>query len=173
MPRNVEIKARIDNLKTVLELIGKVTSHPAQLIEQEDIFFNCPTGRIKLRILSDTEGELIFYQRDDLFGPKTCRYQVVNTDRPRETGGLLGLAFGELVRVKKTRRLFMVGRTRIHVDAVEGLGDFLELEVVLTEEESPQDGEAEALELMQNLDISQQHLIDRAYADLLIEADGK
>ena len=44
----------------------------------------------------------------------------------------LGKALGVKGRVKKTRLLYMVGQTRVHVDEVEGLGNFMELEVSLS-----------------------------------------
>jgi adenylate cyclase class IV len=64
--------------------------------------------------------------------------------------------------------LFLVGRTRIHLDRVEGLGDFLELEVVLEEGEQVQIGEAIARDLMQKLQILPDQLIEGAYIDLLV-----
>ena len=69
--------------------------------------------------------------------------------------------------VRKARHLYIAGRTRIHLDRVEGLGDFLELEVVLAEEDSIKDGEAEAQKLMEPLRVLPEDLVPDAYADLL------
>lgn len=44
---------------------------------------------------------------------------------------VLQRALNKTIEVKKRRLLFMIGQTRIHVDDVEGLGDFMELEVNL------------------------------------------
>jgi predicted adenylyl cyclase CyaB len=81
----------------------------------------------------------------------------------------LALAYGEIGRVKKRRTLFLVGRTRVHLDVVEGLGEFVELEVVLRDGESAEDGVREAKLLMSALGIYASQLIDRAYVDLLAE----
>ena len=69
--------------------------------------------------------------------------------------------------VRKRRILLLAGRTRIHLDRVENLGDFLELEVVLRDDEPVADGEAEALLLMTRLGVDPQDLIAAAYVDLL------
>ena len=70
-------------------------------------------------------------------------------------------------RIRKTRTLYLVGRTRIHLDRVVDLGDFVELEVVLLEDESAQAGVAEAEELMSALGIDPSRLVEGAYVDLL------
>ena len=72
--------------------------------------------------------------------------------------------------MRKHRTLYLVGRTRVHLDRVEGLGDFLELEVVLGEDESAAEGEAEAWALMARLEISPRQLVETAYVDLLAAA---
>ena len=63
--------------------------------------------------------------------------------------------------------LYLAGRTRIHLDAVEGLGEFLELEVVLRDGESAEDGVAEARRIMAALGIGPGHLVEGAYVDHL------
>ena len=69
--------------------------------------------------------------------------------------------------MRKVRTLFLVGRTRVHLDRVEGLGDFLELEVVLADDEPAETGVAEAHALMEALGVERARLIDGAYVDLL------
>lgn len=59
------------------------------------------------------------------------------------------------------------GRTRIHLDRVRGLGEFLELEVVLRDGESAELGVQEAHELMALLGVGDSQLIEGAYVDLL------
>jgi predicted adenylyl cyclase CyaB len=82
----------------------------------------------------------------------------------------LTLAWGQAGRVRKQRRLFIVGRTRVHLDRVEGLGEFLELEVVLKEGETSEAGVAEAHVLMAQLGIGTDQLVQGAYVDLLKNA---
>jgi len=70
-------------------------------------------------------------------------------------------------RVKKHRTVFIAGRTRIHLDRVEGLGEFLELEVVLREDETVEAGMEEARTLMAGLGVAPEQLLSGAYLDLL------
>jgi predicted adenylyl cyclase CyaB len=77
------------------------------------------------------------------------------------------LAYGQVGRVRKHRVLFLVGRTRVHLDKVEQLGHFLELEVVLADDEPSDVGVREARELMETFGVEPYQLIDDAYVDLL------
>jgi len=70
--------------------------------------------------------------------------------------------------VKKSRSLPLVGQTRAHLDDVDGLGHFMELEVVLEEGQSEREGEAIARDLMEKLGIDNEDLIASAYVDLLL-----
>jgi predicted adenylyl cyclase CyaB len=169
MARNVEIKASIQSIEDLLERVVKLTESPPENIEQDDTFFYCDNGRLKLRELSDGTGELIFYNRSKAEGPKTCVYEIVPIEAVDLMRRALSKAYGQSGRVKKHRTMYMVGRTRVHLDQVEGLGTFMELEVVLNEGESEVVGEHEARELMAALGIENSTLIDRPYVDLLNE----
>ena len=167
MPRNVEIKARLTHVEEQRSRAAQLADAPPEVIKQEDVFFNVPQGRLKLRFLSPTHGQLIFYQRSDQMGPKLSMYEWVDTDQPHQLKAVLEAGYGIRSTVRKTRHLYKVGRTRIHIDDVESLGDFLELEVVLSDSEAPGVGEHEARELMQKLGIAETQLVKGAYVDLL------
>lgn len=167
MARNIEIKAHIRDVAALVERAAALADEGPTQILQDDTFFECRSGRLKLRTFADGEGELIFYRRSDEHGPKESFYVRTPTSAPDSLRQALKLAYGEVGRVRKQRTLFIAGRTRIHLDIVENLGHFLELEVVLREEESAQAGVLEAEQLMQRLGVSTSQLIDRAYVDLL------
>ncbi len=167
MARNVEIKARIESVESILPRAAALADKGPIEIIQDDTFFACQNGRLKLRVFSPSEGELIFYRRSDQAGPKESFYLVSPTTAPDVLRESLLLAYGQVGRVRKNRILFLVGQTRIHLDRVDGLGDFLELEVVLSDGEAVETGEAIAYELIVKLGISPNQLIDRAYVDLL------
>lgn len=170
MPRNVEIKARLDNLNAVTAKAAAMADKGPIPIAQDDTFFRCDNGRLKLRVFSETEGELIFYRRTDWQGPKESFYVRSPTASPSTLREALTLAHGEIGRVIKQRTLYMVGRTRIHLDRVQGLGDFLELEVVLEDQEPLEAGMREAHWLMKDLGVAPSHLVGGAYVDLLAKA---
>src|SRR5271170_1211451 len=151
MGRNVEIKARIDSVHALLPRIQAIADGQPTEILQDDTFFPCPNGRLKLRAFSKTAGELIFYQRPDQAGPKESFYVISPTASPDTLREALTLAYGQCGRVRKQRTLFMVGRTRVHLDRVEGLGDFFELEVVLSDDETTEAGVKTAHELLAKL----------------------
>ncbi|MNK17722.1 CYTH domain protein [compost metagenome] len=169
MARNVEIKAQVDSLAAIEPLAAALSGQEPVVIAQDDTFFACASGRLKLRAFADGSGELIFYRRADDTGPKESFYIVSPTNSPDTLREALVLAYGATGRVKKHRTVFMAGRTRIHLDRVEDLGEFLELEVVLREDESAQAGMEEAHTLMAGLGIAPGQLLSGAYVDLLAE----
>jgi predicted adenylyl cyclase CyaB len=167
MARNIEIKAWVDNVAALKTKAAALATDWPFEIEQDDTFFRCDHGRLKLRAFSSTAGELIFYQRADEHGPKASFYVRSQTADPASLREALTLAYGVVGRVEKHRTVFLVGRTRVHVDQVHGLGSFLELEVVLQDGEKDAVGVAEAQNLMRKLGVQPHHLVDTAYVDLL------
>jgi predicted adenylyl cyclase CyaB len=167
LARNIEIKARIASVAALTARAAALADSGPTEILQDDTFFNCAAGRLKLRSFPNNTGELIFYRRSDEHGPKESFYVRTPTTDPDSLRETLSLAYGTFGRVRKHRTLYLAGRTRIHLDVVENLGDFLELEVVLRDDESLDAGMREAEDLMRRLSVEPSQLIDRAYVDLL------
>jgi predicted adenylyl cyclase CyaB len=174
MPRNIEIKARIHSVEAVLPRARELADGPAVSIEQDDSFYRVPHGRLKLRRFADGSAELIHYQRDDTAEAKASDYVRVSVPDAAALHEALQRGCGLLGRVRKQRQLLMVGRTRIHLDRVEQLGDFIELEVVLQDGQSDADGTRTAETLMAALGLAAAPRIAGAYLDLLptTEAGG-
>jgi predicted adenylyl cyclase CyaB len=170
MARNIEIKARVADREALEAVVAALADGPARHLRQDDTFYTCPNGRLKLRELSREAGQLIFYQRPDSTGPKASHYDITATSDPAGLRRVLQNALCACGRVRKERALYLIGRTRVHLDRVEGLGDFVELEVVLAEDESEAAGLAEARRLMEALGLDQETLVAGAYVDLLADA---
>ena len=167
MAANIEIKARVDDFADLQQKAEQLSDTPCQVIPQLDTFFNCPHGRIKLRELGPHRGQIVYYQREDVSGPKHSEYLIFETNDPLGLKLVLSEAYGVRGVVSKVRHLYMVGQTRIHLDDVHGLGRFLELEVVLQPGQGDAEGQAIAENLMRKLGVNPVDLIDTAYMDLI------
>ena len=166
MPSNIEIKAHARNFEEIKLRAERLSDTPVQVIPQQDTFFNTPQGRLKLRVLAD-HAELIYYTRPDQDGPKRSDYHITRSNDPENLKRVLELAYGVRGMVKKTRYLYLVGQTRVHLDDVDGLGQFMELEVVMRDGQSDADGHEIAEGLMSALGVERGDLIVGAYMDLL------
>ncbi|MBI2363275.1 MAG: class IV adenylate cyclase [Elusimicrobia bacterium] len=165
MARNVEVKARVADWDGTVARARRLWGEPATLL-QRDIFFAVPRGRLKLRIQEPGPSYLVYYDRPDAAGPKTSEWLGADVADAAAAHALLARALGEVKTVAKTRLLFMAGRTRVHLDEVEGLGRFLELEAVLADGEAAAAGEGEARALLAALGVPDSALLPGAYADL-------
>lgn len=169
MASNIEIKARVADLARTLSRASQVSGAEGCLIVQRDTFFNCMSGRLKLREFADGTGQLISYDRPDALEPTQCEYRLYPTQSPTVLRDTLMMTLECCGEVKKNRYLFISGRTRIHVDDVEGLGSFLELEVVLESGSDQSTGVQEAEMLMEKLGVAENDLVRGAYIDLISE----
>ena len=167
MATNIEIKARVDDFEAMKAQAESLSDQPLKVIPQEDTFFNTEKGRLKLRILAPDLGYLIYYERPDQDGPKRSDYHLAETRDPENLKIALSLALGVRGVVRKTRHLYLVGQTRIHLDDADGLGHFMELEVVMREGQSDADGQTIAEELMRRLGVREDALLEGAYMDLI------
>jgi predicted adenylyl cyclase CyaB len=167
MPTNIEIKARLKDINAARAAATGLSGRNAEVLHQLDIFFPCPRARLKLRIFGPSSGELIRYQRPGVAEARGSSYLIARTQDPHVLRDILTDMLGTLGVVRKTRQLFLVGQTRVHIDNVDGLGEFLELEVVLRPDQSDTGGREIIRGLLSEFAINPAELVPEAYVDLI------
>jgi homotetrameric cytidine deaminase len=165
--RNVELKAHDPDpdatLRAALALDG---IEDRGVLRQRDTYFRAPRGRLKLR-RQDDSAQLIAYARADAPGARQSAYRLVDVADPDALAAALESTYGVSVDVVKERRLLLWDGVRIHLDRVEGLGRFVELEAVAPADSDLSAEHEKVARLRQALDIRDDRLEPRGYAALL------
>jgi homotetrameric cytidine deaminase len=162
--RNLEIKARDADPHRSLELALALGAEDRGEIVQRDTYFASAGGRLKLREQAPGEAELIEYRRADEAAARASDYHVIEIGQAEPLRGALDAALGTVAVVDKHRRLLLWEGVRIHLDEVEGLGSFLELEA--PDEGGREQGKIERLQA--GLGIADDALVAGSYAYLLL-----
>jgi homotetrameric cytidine deaminase len=171
--RNVELKARDPDPERTLRAALADGADDQGVLVQRDTYFAAREGRLKLREEDLREPQLIAYARADEATARTSAYHLVDVPDPAGLTAALGDALGITVVVAKRRRLLLRDGVRIHLDDVEGLGHWVELEAVagaggsdsdLTEEH------AKVARLREVLDVPDERVVATGYAALLLDA---
>jgi len=164
--RNLEIKAKVESLAAVrrrLHALDGATRHAS--LQQTDWYFRVPKGRLKLRVVGGRrDGELIAYLRPTRTAARTSEFQRMPVADAAGTKRLLDRMLGAKARVRKRREVWLYQNARIHLDTVEGLGRFIEIEVVITQG-MPQ-ARAVMKELRVMLGMRRKDLIAGSYGEL-------
>lgn len=168
MAANIEFKARLKDVNSAKDIARRICGCTPTVISQADTFFRCDHGRFKLRIIDGSRGELIAYERSDENRPRRSTYEVFKTEVPLDLESVLQRALNTIGCVKKRRSVYTIGQIRIHVDEVENLGDFLEIEVGLADGQPDADGEKVTAALLREFGISPTDIVGVAYLDLLL-----
>ncbi|MGO9264979.1 MAG: class IV adenylate cyclase [Candidatus Binataceae bacterium] len=164
--RNLEAKFRLADLaraRTRAEAIGFV--YAATLI-QRDTFFAVPHGKLKLREEADG-AVLIHYQREDARGFELSNYTIVRLTDAATTRAMLESALGVIAAVRKRRTLLLRDNIRFHLDEVEQLGEFGEIEIVLAAEEDATANRAALGAILDALEVRTVDLIGVSYFELI------
>ena len=131
MAKNLEFKVRYKSLDLLLPKLADLRANREETINQIDTYFYNPKGRLKLRETDTSdEGWLIYYERPNIVESRHSIYQLYKISESSTFKGLLTVALGVKTIIKKQRVLWMYQNTRIHLDTVEDLGEFVELETV-------------------------------------------
>lgn len=173
MPRaNLELKARCADLAAARERARAVATAWIGVDRQVDTYFRTRRGRLKLRESSLSGGQLVPYLRPDAAGPRRSDYQVIPVEEPAALKALLTELLGVHRVVRKEREIALFENVRIHLDRVEGLGSFVELEAVFLSgtggPEEPEDAQqAKVAFLCERLGISDADRVATSYEGLL------
>lgn len=168
---NVEIKARCPDPAAARRAAASVATERVGLDRQVDTYFRTREGRLKLRESSLSGGQLVPYLRPDAGAARRSDYRVVPVDDPPGLKALLARILGVECVVEKEREIWLCENVRIHLDRVEGLGDFVELEAVFDgspEDEAEQHRKVERL--MAALGVSPEALVPVSYENLVRDA---
>lgn len=169
MRRNIEFKARIHDPRAVRKNACELAKSSPETVHQTDTYFFAKHGRLKLRETSvSTRSELIGYDREDTATEKLSSYRLLPVEQSTVAKELLSDALGIRCIVKKVRQIWLVDSTRIHLDEVENLGDFLEIEVVLTPAQTEAEGHEIASFWRQAFSITDNDLIAASYSELIL-----
>lgn len=175
MSRNVEIKARVSDSGEVRRaLSGIVGDEAPQMLEQTDTYFDFKRGRLKIRETNGTSrrAELIFYSRPDSSLPCVSDYEIFRVANAEALKTALSKAHGVKSVVRKVREVYLLEDVRIHLDEVDGLGSFLEIEACLTCDDPECLGEKKVNELLAALNIDHGSLVEGSYGDLVEQTGG-
>jgi homotetrameric cytidine deaminase len=167
---NVELKARDPDPDGTAARCRALGAEDRGVLVQRDTYFAGRHGRLKLREQGEEGSELIAYRRPDAAKPGESTYVRAAAGEPGELREALAAALGTVVVVSKRRRLFIWDNVRIHLDDVEGLGTFLELEAIVAPDGSDLAAARDKVaRLRSELAIADDSLVAAGYSDLLLD----
>lgn len=166
--RNLERKARCPNLSAAAAAAERLGARREGVLEQTDVYFRVPQGRLKLRTIAGQSAVLIWYERPNETTARWSRYHLVPVSEPAVLRAALAAALGERGEVRKRRTLWMWHNVRIHLDEVEGLGTFIEFEAVMSAGEDDATAQTRLTELGTALGLTAAEDVAGSYADLLL-----
>lgn len=165
----VELKSRVKDHNFFRKEISALGATHVGTFQQNDIYFKVPEGRLKLReVKDDSTGELIYYERENIAGPKSDDIFILRVQEPQELKKILKKILTPLVIIEKVREIYRYEGTQIHLDTVKKLGKFIEFERQTTDDPNRIEKDILILEkLMEKLKIDSDNLESQSYSDLI------
>ena len=164
----MEIKAPLGDLDRARAAVARLGARAAGTMEQVDRYYELADGRrLKLRTVPGRAAELISYRRPETSGVRVSEYEVTPV---RDGDACIVPRSRPLVIVRKCRELHLIDNVRVHLDAVDGLGSYLELEAVIDPAHDEATCRRQVADITRALGIADESLIRASYAELLLEA---
>ena len=170
--RNIELKAFDPDPERSLAVVLGLGARDRGVIRQRDTYFRVNSGRLKLREEEPGGATLVQYDRVDSDEARESRYRLIPVDDPGELCRALEASLGVLAIVEKERHLLLWQNVRIHLDRVDGLGDFLELEGVATADSDLAVELDRVARLTEALDLVPERILRNSYSDQVVGSDA-
>ena len=166
---NIEVKARSNNQDSIREILKSHKAEFKGVDHQTDTYFKVNSGRLKLRE-GNIENSLVHYEREDKEGPKQSNVTFYKSTDKTSLKEILTKALGVLVVVDKSREIYFIDNVKFHLDSVNDLGTFIEIEAI---DSTGTIGKEKLTEQCQNylnlFKIKQEDLVTNSYSDLLLK----
>lgn len=166
---NIEIKARCKDQDKIRNILKSKNADFSGVDHQIDTYFKVENGRLKLRV-GNIENHLIYYNRENIKGPKQSDVILFNSDPKSTLKEILVKSIGVLVVVDKKREIYFIENVKFHIDNVKGLGTFVEIEAI---DEDGSIGKEKLLKqcekYLELFEISKENLVSVSYSDLLLK----
>ena len=165
----VELKARVGDHKLLREKLSALGAEHVGTFRQSDLYFKVPEGRLKLReVEASSTVELIYYDREDIAGPKSDDAFILRVQEPEELKKILKKILAPLIVVDKVREIYRYSGTQIHLDTVKELGKFIEFEKQTSDDpESVKKDRLTLQKLLEKLEVNPSNLESLSYSDLI------
>ncbi len=167
----IEIKARSKNSDKVRRALKDKNAEYKGIDHQIDTYFNVAEGRLKLRE-GNIENNLIHYHRPDIDGPKNSLVTLYKSNPESTLKEVLTKALGIKVVVKKQREIYFINNVKFHIDEVDSLGSFIEIEAIGIKNDNTEELRKQCTHYMQLLEVKDSDLVTNSYSDLLMKANN-
>jgi len=168
MSLNVEIKAKTRHPEFIRTYLKNNRAEFTGVDLQTDTYFSVPTGRLKLRE-GNIENNLIYYERRDAPGMKESSFQLVAVADAKALKDVLTKSLGIKIVVKKKREIYYIGNVKFHIDEVEKLGSYAEIEASDLYADVPKEELQKQCDFyLREFKIREEDLISVSYSDMLV-----
>ena len=165
---NIEIKARTDRHDDIRKFLLENGAVFIGLDSQMDTYFNTNNGRLKLR-QGEIENNLIYYNRQNIPGAKQSDFDLVAIENGEKVKSILTQAMGVKIIVTKKREIYFIDNVKFHLDHLEGIGEFVEIEASNKSIDiTPEKLREQCNFYLRKFGIREEDLVPYSYSDILM-----
>lgn len=162
---NVDFKCELRDpglARLALKRFGAIL---AAAVSHHDTYFRVPDGRLMRREAEGEPVEYVLYRRIDRAAPTVSSFTILSENEARRRLGATDPPVW--VEVRKQREIWLLADARVHVDQVEGLGWFIEIDVLVTRRRSERTCRDLIAKIREALGPCLGGLIATSYADMV------